>query len=367
MTGLVVVLVNVALVVGLVVWLQGRPDLSAVSESSSTTEAPTSSSSSSSSPTFAEPATVLKEDEHPFVVVLGGDEGTGETGWVQRMATIALERPRTVSYSALEPSDPTKYADPTRSGTGKRLWLRNGSVAGSSISYAANRLRFLVARNADVVVISFQPTTTKGLDRDLNDLLKKVRRQAHEATVAIVLQPVAADGSGRTVRARQEAWAERNRVPTIDVNKAFVKAEGVQLRSEWADSHLTEQGADLWARTVLDRLIGRGRKASSSTTAAETPTVVPPTEAIPEPTTTEVPIPETTTQAPAPTQTAPTDVPPTFVPPSTIAPEPPPAEPTSTTELPPVDPTTTSDPTSSEDLTPGASTMGESAASGSGG
>ena len=305
MIGLVVVLINVALVVGLVAWLQGGPDLTSPDDPSSTPSEPSSSSSTSEKPKFAEPRTVLDDDKDPFVVVLGGDEGVGEGGWVQRMSTQAVERHRKVTYAGLDPADPTKYDEPVREGKGKSLWLRNGSVKGSSPSYATNRLRFLLPRNTDVVVISYHPTSTKGLDRDLNDLLKKVKGQARGATVAIVLGPNAADGSGRTVRKRQHDWAERNGVPTIDVHRAFSKASGQELRSEWEDTHLTEQGSDLWARTVLARLIGAGQAAPNSTSTTEAvppvePTTETTTEPVPTDTLTET---ETTPVAPSPVGT----------------------------------------------------------------
>lgn len=337
MIGLVVVLINVALVVGLVAWLQGGPDLTSPDDPSSTPSEPSSSSSTSEKPKFAEPRTVLDDDKDPFVVVLGGDEGVGEGGWVQRMSTQAVERHRKVTYSGLDPTDPTKYDEPTREGKGKSLWLRNGSITGSSPSYATNRLRFLLPRNADVVVISYHPTSTKGLDRDLNDLLKKVKGQARKATVTLVLAPNAADGSGRTVRKRQRDWAERNGVPTIDVHHAFSKASGQELRSEWEDTHLTAQGSDLWARTVLAKLIGAGKATSTSTSTSTTepvPPVEPTTETTTEPAPTET-LTETAPVEPEPTITSePTYVPPaptsTYVPPAPTSTYNPPPQPTET-------------------------------------
>lgn len=336
MIGLVVVLINVALVVGLVAWLQGGPDLTSLDDSSSTSSEPSNSSSTSEKPKFAEPRTVLDDDKDPFVTVLGGDEGVGEGGWVQSMASQAAQRHRRVNYSALDPQDPTKYESSSGDGEGKRLGIRNGSIKGSSPSYATNRLRFLLPGNTDVVVISYHPTSAKGVDHDLNDLLKKVKGQARKATVTLVLGPNAADGSGRTVRKRQRDWAERNGVPTIDVHHAFSKASGQELRSEWEDTHLTAQGSDLWARTVLARLIGAGKATSTSTSTTEpVPPVEPTTETTTEPAPTDT-LTETAPVEPEPTVTSER----TYVPPAPTSTYNPPPQPT---ESPSDDTSTTSE------------------------
>ena len=327
--GLAVVLLNIAIVVGLVVGLEGTPSLSS-SSSSSSPEPSEPSPRSTTEPVPDTPASVIADRSNPVVTVLGADPGVGEGGWVQRLATVTTERSRRVDYAALDPQDPTRYGKMSVTGSGRKLTLRNGSVAGANLTYATNRAQFLVPKNADVVLLSFAPSNGSGLASDLNALRRAVRKQAPDAALGLVLPPRPADGSGGSVRKAAQAWARKMQVRVIDVDAAFRKSTSPDLRADWLPTGLSESGADLWAQTVADALLGSGSRPSPSEPPVEQP---PPTleEVVPttEETTNEV-VPEPEPVVPGPQYTPS----PTYVPPPVQQPDPPadPEDPPPTSE-----------------------------------
>lgn len=359
---------NLAIVLAVVVGVEGPPSLS--SSSSTPSESSTTSEKSSSSTTTKSPspASVVRHRSNPVVVVLGAQPGVGEGGWVREMADVAGERERTVRYSELDPADPTRYLDETTSGTGKKLTLRNGSVAAASLTYAANRAQFLIPKDADVVLISFSPQDEADVRPGLKALRAAARKQAPDAVLALVVPPRRVDGTGGSVRSEQRSWAKSADVPVIDVDAAFRDASGTELRADWLPTGLSEAGASLWATTVVDALLRADSADSSSatsTTAAPTdsPSTTAPETVEPEPTTTS---PVTSTEAPGAPPTSnyipPTYVPPTYVSPTHIPPSPTgsPTESPTTSSTEPSPPSSTSSETGTQTETgPGNSSVRE--------
>ncbi|OAB86241.1 hypothetical protein AWH69_15225 [Janibacter melonis] len=310
--GLVVVLLNIGIVVGIVVGLEGTPTTRDSSSSSSSIDPAPTTSGTQSEQSMPSPREVLARRQEPSVVVLGSDEGVGETGWVDRLGSVVVDRGRTVEYARLSPDDPTKYAGAVRSGDGRRLGLRNASVSGSSLSYAKNRSAFLVPKDADVVLISYQPARTKGLSGQLSALVRAVESQAPKAVVALVVGPDQGTPSYAQVRAAQRRWASRQGIPSVDIGKAFDSAQGALLLDPASQSGLTSTGADVWAQAVADFLLGRVAaspppassltpEATESDPISSSITTPPPTS---EPVTTDAP-PPVVTSTPAPTVPAP--------------------------------------------------------------
>ncbi|WP_354587039.1 SGNH/GDSL hydrolase family protein [Janibacter sp. UYMM211] len=301
-------LLNIGVVVGIVVGLEGAPSTrdSATSSSSSIDAAPTTSGTPTKR-SRPSPREVLSRRESPTVVVLGGDEGVGDAGWVDRLSSVAAEGGRAVDYARLSPDDPTKYSDAVKSGAGRQLVLRNASVPGSSPSYAKNRLPFLVPKDADVVLISYQPVRAEGLSAQLSSLMRAVESQAPNAVIALVVGPDQGEPSHTQVRAAQRRWSSKQDVPSVDIGKAFDSAEGVLLVDPASQTGLTAPGADAWAQAVADFLFGRvpvSPPATTSPTADVTPdestSVTSETSSRPpEPATTDAP-PPVVTSTPAP-------------------------------------------------------------------
>ncbi len=345
------VVLNLAIVLAVVVGVEGPPSLS--SSSSTSTEPSTSTKASISTTTKTpSPRRVVQHRSNPVVVVLGAEPGVGDAGWVQGLAEAAAERERTVDYAELDPADPTRYLDETTSGAGKKLTLRNGSVAGASLSYAANRAQFLIPREADVVLMSFSPKDEADVRPGLKALRAAARKQAPGAVLALVVPPRPAAGTGGSVLGEQRSWAKSADVPVIDVDEAFRDASGTELRADWLPTGLSEAGASLWATTVVDALLGADSTDNSSSTSTTTVPTESTSTVIPE--TLE---PEPTTTSPAPATEAPVApptsnyVPPTFVPPTYV---PPTYVPPSTTDAPTESPTT-----SSTEPSPSSSTSSE--------
>lgn len=321
--GLVVVLINIGVVLAVVFGLEGPPTANRSSTSSTSTDidpAPTTTSSTSSK--SSSPRSVIARRDNPSIVVLGGDEGVGDSGWVSGLSSVVAERGRSVSFASLSPQDPTKYGDSALAGEGDRLNLWNASVSSSSLSYATNRVRFLVPETTDVVLISYQPTRSAGLARQLDDLTEEVRSQSPRAAVAVVVGPRPADGSRGEVRRAQKKWAQDHGVEVIDVDSAFQRSPDGVLLDPTSPSGLSAPGAQVWAAAVADSLLGRAAQTDTSeaeptqTAPAETPETASSTTTT---TTSPPPVPDpVTTQPPAPPPVDPPPAPsPTYTPPPT--------------------------------------------------
>ncbi|RNF28771.1 1,4-beta-D-glucan glucohydrolase, partial [Massilia aurea] len=143
------------------------------------------------------------------------------------------------------------------------LWrLRNGEVDGIDPKVAV----LLIGTNNTGHRRDFPAITAGGIERNLEELKQRLPR-TRILLLAIFPRDAAADGPLRRlndqVNARLPALADGRRVFFMDVNKAFLEADGslpASVMPDWL--HPNEAGYAIWARAMqpeLDRLMALPR------------------------------------------------------------------------------------------------------------
>ena len=302
--GILAVVVNVGLVVGVVSLTTGRPtvDDPTPAQQTSTTakataKAPTTTTATTAAP--RSPEALLASDAKVTIAVLGDQTSDGEAEWVTGFSQL-LAQDRKVTLHRLNPADPTQYTIKASFGaSGPATDVYNGSRADASADYAATRVLFLVPVKPDVVILNYgRNASASKIKAHLQTAASAVRARYPAATVLVTLQPPSLDDQDKPVRAAAAAWARSKKFRTLDVAKAFLATGEPNAFVSAADPDvLNSRGDALWGQTVFTLLGGTVR--------------------VPEPTQTQA--------LPAPTTTTPS----TLVPSSSapVAPTPPPAPP----------------------------------------
>jgi hypothetical protein len=316
--GLVILLVNVAIVVAVVFFIGGRPESPEGTGAQGPTGTPTPSAPA---PTDAHggPTTdisgLVGRDADLTLAVLGDGTGDEEGEWVTVLGEL-LGQERKVKVNNLDPSDPTHYARALSYGSGEHtatIW--NGSRIGVSADYAAERLEFLVPNKPDAILLSYgRDDKAEEIGTALGTTLKAIREQHADVPVAVVLQAQNADDKIAPVREAAATWAEANRLTTIDVAAAFRKAGDPNSFVSVVDPpSVNARGGQLWGETVFRALGGRlpnkaeATEPSATTMGAAAPDAVPPPQDVAN--TIQVPAPTLVTTDPLGPQPEPTQPP----------------------------------------------------------
>ena len=328
--GLLAVVVNVGLVVGVVMLTTGRPTVdeptpsrTTPSTSASTTATP-SRTTTTTTPAPRSPEALLASDSKVTLAVLGDQTSDGEAEWVTAFSQY-LAQDRKVTLNRLNPADPTTYTIKASFGSsGPATVVYNGSRAGASADYATKRVPFLVPVKPDLVILNYgRNNSAANVTRHLQSVASAVRKQYPAATVLVTLQPPTLDDRDKKVRTATAAWAKARGLRTLDVAKAFIDSGDPNSYVSAADPEvLNSRGDSFWGETVFTLLGGTVRAPE------------------PPPTTTTVPVPETTTSVPSSSTSSS----------SSSSQPPPPASTTSSSTPPPA--TTTTEPPPGETIIP---------------
>jgi len=334
--GVLAIVVNVALVVGVVLLLSGR-DASDVAEEPPSPR-PTASSSSpspSASPSATTTESLFAREAPTTVAVLGDQTSDGQGEWVGIFGEL-LGRDHRVTVHRLDPADPTVYADKqTYGATGPVVTIYNGSRAGALADYGARRLGFLSPKAPDLVVLNYgRNDDADKVAARLTATTKALRTTWPRALVAVTLQPPTADDAAKDVRDAVEAWAGTSGVRTLDVAKVFLDTgESDSYVSARDGLVMSGRGDRFWGQTAYRLLVGGDppEEAAAETTdeGEATPTSTPEatepvTSAVDRPRLTSAPQP-TVSPTPSPTRSVRG---PTTIPFPTLTTVPPPSEPT---------------------------------------
>ena len=288
--GLVILLVNVAIVVAVVFLVGGRsesPDPGAQNPTGTPTPSASAQTDAQGVPT-TDISGLAGRDADLTLAVLGDGTGDEEGEWVTVLGEL-LGGDRKVKVNNLDPSDPTHYARALSYGSGEHtatIW--NGSRLGVSADYAAQRLEFLVPDKPDAVLLSYgRDDKADEIGPALSTTLKAIREQRAGVPVAVVLQAQNTDDKIAPVREAAAKWAEANGLTTIDVAAAFRKAGDPNSFVSVVDPpSVNARGGQLWGETVFRALGGRlpdkaeASKSSATTLGAATPDAAPVAEGI---------------------------------------------------------------------------------------
>ncbi|MFW5473281.1 GDSL-type esterase/lipase family protein [Knoellia sp. CPCC 206450] len=284
--GVLAIVINVALVVGVVLLLSGR-DASEVAEKPpppSPTASPTPSASPSASPSATTTEALFAREAPTTVAVLGDQTGDGQGEWVGILGEL-LGRDRRVTVHRLDPADPTVYAQKQAYGsTGPVVTIYNGSRPGALADYGARRLGFLSPKAPDVVVLNYgRNDDADKVAARLTTTTKALRKAWPRAVVTVTLQPPTADDAAKDVRDAVAAWAGTSGVRTLDVAKVFLDTgEPNSYVSSRDGLVMSGRGDRFWGQTAYRLLVGseppEAAEAATTGTPAEgeaTPTSTP--------------------------------------------------------------------------------------------
>lgn len=262
--GVLAIVVNVALVVGVVLLLSGR-DSSEVAERPPS-PSPTASSASSrspspspsTSPSSSTTGSLFTRESATTVAVLGDQTSDGQGEWVGIFGEL-LGRDHRVTVHRLDPADPTVYVQKQAYGSsGPVVTIYNGSRPGAVADYGARRLGFLSPKAPDLVVLNY------GRNDDADDVAARLtattramRAAWPKALVAVTLQPPTADDASKNVRSAVQAWAGTSGVRTLDVARTFLDTgEPDTYVSSRDGTVMSARGDRLWGRTAYRLLVG---------------------------------------------------------------------------------------------------------------
>lgn len=271
--GLAAVLLNIALVAG-VVWLfTGHPtsQATATTGAAATSSAVTSpaAATGATSPATASPSatsstrvggigSVLKTTQPVTIVVLGDDTGDEPGEWVSVMADL-IATTRTVSIRQVGTSDPPQYGPPRTLGSaGSTATIWNASRRGGSAASAAAWLGQLVPATPTVVLLSYgRNDRAESVAAELQATATLLRKAFPTSAIGIVLQPPTAGDTTVSTRLAIATWARANQLPTIDVAAAFARdGDPQRLVSSVDPISVNAAGGRLWAQTVVAALGG---------------------------------------------------------------------------------------------------------------
>ena len=281
--GVLAIVVNVALVVGVVLLLSGR-DASEVAEKPpppSPTASPTSSPSPSASPSATTTEALFAREAPMTVAVLGDQTSDGQGEWVGILGEL-LGRDRRVTVHRLDPADPTIYAQKQAYGSsGPVVTIYNGSRPGALADYAARRLGFLSPKAPDLVVLNYgRNDDADKVAARLTTTTTAMKKAWPRAVVAVTLQPPTADDAAKDVREAVQAWARTSGVATLDVAKVFLDTgEPNSYVSARDGLVMSGRGDRFWGQTAYRLLVGSEPPEPATTGSADeaeaTPTSTP--------------------------------------------------------------------------------------------
>jgi hypothetical protein len=262
--GLLAIVVNVGLVVGVVLMTTGHGNealpkaLSTPSASSSRAPSASPSPSPTRSGRASKPADVFAGDSPVTVAILGDQTSDGEGEWVWAWSEL-LGRDRQVTLHQLDPQDPTVYKDQQTFGaSGPKVAVYNGSRDDAKADYAARRLPFLAPKEPDLVVLNYgrNDSAKKVADR-LEKTAKAAQARWKDALVVVMLQPPTANDSSKKVRQEVVKWAKKRGLPTLDVAGSFLDTgEADAYVSARDPSAMSSRGDQLWGDTAYRLLLG---------------------------------------------------------------------------------------------------------------
>ena len=280
--GILAVVVNVGLVVGVVLLTTGRPTVDDPTPAK-TTPTTTSTTATASTTTTATPAAPRSPEEllasgaKMTIAVLGDQTSDGESEWVTAFSQL-LAQDRRVTLNRLNPADPTQYTIKASFGSsGPATEVYNGSRADAPADYAAMRVPFLVPVKPDVVILNYgRNDSASNVKKHLEGAATAVKASYPLATVLVTLQPPTLDDQGKKVRAAAAAWARSKKLRTLDIAAAFAATGAPNSFVSAADPDvLNMRGDALWGQTVFTLLGGKVRAP-----------VPAPTQTVPAPVTT---------------------------------------------------------------------------------
>lgn len=338
--GLLAVVVNVGLVVGVVLLTTGRPTIADPSPviktpsktTTTTTQRPTTSTTTTA-PTPRTPEALLASDAKVTIAVLGDQTSDGESEWVTAFSKL-LAQDRKVTLNRLNPADPTTYTIKTSFGTaGPPTVVFNGSRADATADYATKRVPFLVPTTPDIVILNYgRNNSTGNVKKHLQNVASAVQTAYPSASILVTLQPPTRDDQDKKVRTAVAAWAASKKLRTLDVAKAFIGTGDPNAYVSAADPEvLNARGDALWGETVFRLLGGTIRLPDPA-----------PTTTLPAPSTTS-----SSTLFPSPSSSSSSSSappPPASTTSSSSSSTPPPATDPAPTEPPPIIPTFTANP-----------------------
>ena len=343
--GILAVVVNVGLVVGVVLLTTGRPtvdDPTPAKQTSTTTKTTAKASTTTTTTTTAAPRSpeaLLASDAKVTIAVLGDQTSDGEAEWVTAFSQL-LAQDRKVTLHRLNPADPTQYTIKSSFGTsGPATDLYNGSRADAPADYAAKRVLFLVPVKPDLVILNYgRNDSASNIKAHLQSAASAVRARYPAATVLVTLQPPSLDDQDKAVRAAAAAWARSKNYRTLDVAKAFLATVEPNAYVSGADPEvLNSRGDALWGQTVFTLLGGTVRVPEpAQTQALPAPTTTTPSTLFPS--------------SPAPVTSIPPPAPP--VPSSSSSSSSTPSSSSSSSTSPPPPPNTTDEPPFTPTFTP---------------
>lgn len=281
--GLLAVLVNVAIVVGVIFFTSGRPGPDVPNHSSAS---PAKSQTGTPRPSTSKPVTqpvagdigsLVSTDGTLTLAVLGDGTGDEEGEWVTVLGEL-LGNDRAVTVHNLDPSDPTRYAEELVYGTGDHkaaIW--NGSRRGAGADYAAKRLDFLVPTQPDAVLLSYgRSDKASNIGKRLDTTHSAIRAKWQDVPVAVILQAQDRDDDIAPVRKAAEKWATAKKLPTINVADAFESTDDPNTFVSIVDPpSVNARGGALWGQTVFLALGGTLPKTTEPTVGEGTASGVP--------------------------------------------------------------------------------------------
>ncbi len=288
--GVLAVVVNIGLVVGVVLLTTDEPAADdptpARATSTSTTSTASTPTPSATTTTAAprSPEALLGSDAKVTIAVLGDQTSDGEAEWVTAFSQL-LAQDRKVTLHRLNPADPTQYTIKATFGSaGPATDVYNGSRADASADYAATRVPFLVPVKPDVVILNYgRSDSASNVKAHLQSAASAVRDRYPAATVLVMLQPPSLDDQDKAVRTAVAAWARSRSLRTLDVAKAFLATGEPNAYVSAADPEvLNSRGDALWGQTVFTLLGGTvAAPQPSATQALPTPTTTTPSTLFP--------------------------------------------------------------------------------------
>lgn len=282
--GLLAVLVNVAIVVGVIFFTSGRPGPDVPSHASGTptkshsgTPKPSAGTRPVTPPAPGDIGSLVAKEGTLTLAVLGDGTGDEEGEWVTVLGQL-LGNERKVTVHNLDPSDPTRYNDEIVYGAGsQKATIWNGSRRGAPADYAAMRLDFLVPTKPDAVLLSYgRSDKASNIAKRLDTTLKAVRGKWQDVPVAVILQAQDRDDAIAPVRRAAKEWATSKKLPTIDVADAFKSAGDPNDFVSIVDPpSVNARGGELWGQTVFVALGGKLARTTEATLGQATASAAP--------------------------------------------------------------------------------------------
>ena len=288
--GVLAVVVNIGLVVGVVLLTTDQPaaddpaPAGAASTTTTTTATVPAPSTTTTTAAPRSPEALLASDATVTIAVLGDQTSDGEAEWVTAFSQL-LAQDRKVRLNRLNPADPTQYTIKASFGSaGPATDVYNGSRADASADYAATRVPFLVPVKPDIVILNYgRNDSASNVKAHLQSAASAVRARYPAATVLVTLQPPSLDDQDKKVRSAAAAWARSKDLRTLDIAKAFLATGEPNAYVSAADPEvLNSRGDALWGQTVFTLLGGTVRVPEpSATQALPTPTTTTPSTLFP--------------------------------------------------------------------------------------